>query len=85
MRSIAIIGAGSWGTALALVAARAGNRVVLWAHDAGLAAAVEAQRENSLYLPGVALPESIRPTADIGQALDHLLRRRVPGRGLVPG
>jgi glycerol-3-phosphate dehydrogenase (NAD(P)+) len=70
MKRIAIIGAGSWGTALALVAARAGNRVLLWAHDAGLAAAIEGSRENSIYLPGIALPESIQPTADIGQALD---------------
>jgi glycerol-3-phosphate dehydrogenase (NAD(P)+) len=70
MKRIAVIGAGSWGTALALVAARAGNQVRLWAHDAGLAAAIESSRENNIYLPGIGLPEVIQPTPDIGWALD---------------
>jgi glycerol-3-phosphate dehydrogenase (NAD(P)+) len=66
---IAIIGAGSWGTALALVAARAGNRVRLWAHSAEVASMLQNERENKVYLPGFALPAAVAPTSDIIEAL----------------
>jgi len=56
---IAIVGAGAWGTALAVQAARAGNAVTLWARDP--AALVE--RRESPHLPGITLPERVRPTA----------------------
>jgi len=69
MKEIAIIGAGGWGTALALVAARAGNRVRLWAHSAEVASILENERENKIYLPGYALPNEIAPTNDIAGAL----------------
>jgi glycerol-3-phosphate dehydrogenase (NAD(P)+) len=68
-REVAIIGAGSWGTALALVAARAGNRVRLWAHSPDVAALLRLERENKIYLPGFALPDSVAPTDDIAEAL----------------
>lgn len=71
MKEIAIIGAGSWGTALALVAARAGNRVRLWAHSADVAALLRLERENKIYLPGFALPSSVSPTDDIAEALSQ--------------
>lgn len=61
---IGIVGAGSWGTALALVAARAGRTVTLWARDRAHAAQMARDRENARYLPGIRLPEAIRPTAD---------------------
>lgn len=61
---IGVIGAGSWGTALALVAARAGHTVSLWARDAAHAADMADRRENARYLPGIALPDAIVPTAD---------------------
>jgi glycerol-3-phosphate dehydrogenase (NAD(P)+) len=69
MKRIAIIGAGSWGTALALVAARAGNDVRLWAHSAEVAEILQRERENKIYLPGFALPDSISPTNNLGEAL----------------
>lgn len=69
MKTIAIIGAGSWGTALSLVAARAGNQVRLWAHSAEVADALQRTRENKIYLPGFALPEAIQPTNDLAEAL----------------
>lgn len=69
MKRIAIIGAGSWGTALALVAARAGNEVRLWAHSAEVADGLQRERENKLYLPGFALPDSISATNDLAEAL----------------
>jgi glycerol-3-phosphate dehydrogenase (NAD(P)+) len=69
MKRIAIIGAGSWGTALALVAARAGNEVRLWAHSAEVAEGLRQERENKIYLPGFALTRSILPTNDLAEAL----------------
>ena len=63
---IAVLGAGAWGTALAVQAARAGLQVTLWARDADRAAAMAAGRENARHLPGVALPAAIAPTADLG-------------------
>ena len=64
---ISVVGAGSWGTALALVAARAGRDVTLWARNAEHAAHMRSQRENARYLPDTRLPEAISPTADLEQ------------------
>lgn len=58
MNSIAVIGAGAWGTALAIQAARAGNQVSLWARDPARAAAIAAARENP-RLPGHRLPNAV--------------------------
>lgn len=69
MREVAVIGAGSWGTALALVAARGGNRVRLWAHSPEVAALLRDERHNSIYLPGPKLPDAIAPTNDLAEAL----------------
>lgn len=66
---IGILGAGAWGTAMAIQAARAGLHVTLWARDATRAAAIEAIRENARHLPGVRLPPAILVMADAGQAL----------------
>jgi glycerol-3-phosphate dehydrogenase (NAD(P)+) len=68
-REVAIIGAGSWGTALALVAARAGHRVRLWAHSAEVVELLRLHRENKIYLPGFALPDSVAPADDIADAM----------------
>jgi glycerol-3-phosphate dehydrogenase (NAD(P)+) len=69
MKQVAIIGAGSYGTALALVAARSGHAVQLWAHDPAVAKTIAAQRENQVYMPSFALPENIHPTHDLHEAL----------------
>jgi glycerol-3-phosphate dehydrogenase (NAD(P)+) len=69
MKEVAIIGAGSWGMALALVAARAGNRVRLWAHSAEVATLLRREHENKIYLPGFVLPNSIEPTGDLTEAM----------------
>jgi glycerol-3-phosphate dehydrogenase (NAD(P)+) len=69
MKRLAIIGGGAWGSALATVAARAGNTVVLWARDANVAAAITRHHENPLYLPGIALDPGIAATTDLGVAL----------------
>ena len=70
MSRIAVIGAGAWGTALAIQAVRAGAGAVLWARDPGRAAAMQATRDNAAHLPGVALPDGLRVTADAAEALD---------------
>ena len=59
MSTIAVLGAGAWGTALAVELARGGHRVTLCARRAEHAAALRAQHENAAYLPGVALPEAV--------------------------
>jgi glycerol-3-phosphate dehydrogenase (NAD(P)+) len=66
---IAVIGAGAWGTALAIHLARAGQPVRLWARDPGRAAAMRAAGENAAHLPGHALPPAVAVTADPGAAL----------------
>ncbi len=66
---VAIIGAGSWGTALALHLARSGGRCVLWARRADAAAALEAARENPGYLPGHRFPENLEVTGSLADAV----------------
>lgn len=65
----AIIGAGSWGTALALVLAPRFECVRLWAHEADLAERMFSTRVNDVFLPGFSLPLGIEPTANLGYAL----------------
>ena len=66
----AVIGAGSWGTALAIQLCRAGHEVQQWDHRADRAAAVDAARENRQYLPSVPLPDGLRVTGALDVALD---------------
>ncbi|HEY2069332.1 MAG TPA: NAD(P)H-dependent glycerol-3-phosphate dehydrogenase [Rhizomicrobium sp.] len=65
---IGVIGAGAWGTALALVAAQAGRKVTLWAREAEVRDSILSKRENGLFLSGVILPEAIAPTGDLAEA-----------------
>jgi glycerol-3-phosphate dehydrogenase (NAD(P)+) len=66
---IAVIGAGSYGTCLAILAASAGHRVTLWARDPATVAALAADRENKAYLPGYRLPDAIEVTTDLAAAV----------------
>lgn len=61
---INVLGAGAWGTALAIQAARSGHEVLLWARDARAAAALQAQGCNSAYLPGFDFPAGVAVSAD---------------------
>ena len=72
MSDVAVIGAGAWGTALALVAHRAGNNVTLWARDADRAAKIAASRHNP-RLPNAALPDEITITNTLPSASLTLL------------
>lgn len=71
MKKIAILGAGSWGTALAvaLTRSRQQHEVSLWARDADFADSLRHERENLNYLPGIKLPPGIQVTDDLAEAL----------------
>ncbi|HSR66103.1 MAG TPA: NAD(P)H-dependent glycerol-3-phosphate dehydrogenase [Xanthomonadaceae bacterium] len=66
---VAVLGAGSWGTALAALIARHGHRVVLWGRDAATRDAINARHENERYLPGTTLPDGMRATTDLAEAM----------------
>src|SRR5919204_5540757 len=66
---LAVIGAGNWGTTLAVVYARLGHDVVLWDRDPARVRAMHESRENARYLPGVQLPEALRVTSDLAAAV----------------
>lgn len=72
MSELTVIGAGAWGTALAIQAARAGNSVRLWARDPARAARLASERENP-RLPGVRLPDVISVIGDLSQVADMCL------------
>jgi glycerol-3-phosphate dehydrogenase (NAD(P)+) len=63
---IAVVGAGGWGTALAGLWANHRRQVFLWGHNADRLARMEKTRENSEYLPGIELPDSVRVTSELG-------------------
>ena len=67
---ILIIGAGAWGTALAVSAAGTGRDVTLWARNAALLQTLQADRTNTRYLPGIALPGSVRLLGGLTPLLD---------------
>jgi glycerol-3-phosphate dehydrogenase (NAD(P)+) len=69
MTRIAVVGAGSFGTSLALVFGSAGHAVSLWCHEPGLAGRMRATRENDVYLPGFRLPDEVQVTNDLAEAV----------------
>jgi len=79
---VAVIGAGSWGTTVAAIAARSAP-TTLWARRAALGEAIDQRHENPDYLPGVALPEGLRATASLEEAVDGatLVIMAVPSHG----
>ncbi|MDX1706342.1 NAD(P)H-dependent glycerol-3-phosphate dehydrogenase [Pseudidiomarina sp.] len=67
---VTVLGAGSYGTALALCFARKGTKTCLWGRDADQITAMHKTRENSRYLPGIALPEEVIVTSDLVAAVE---------------
>jgi len=67
--SIAVLGAGSWGTALAVLLSRNGWDVRVWGHEPELIRALQEQRENRAFLPGIRFPQGLLPTHDLSKAL----------------
>jgi glycerol-3-phosphate dehydrogenase (NAD(P)+) len=71
MKKIAILGAGSWGTALSIVFSRSKqpHEIALWVHSPALAEVMRERHENSTYLPGILLPHEVRVSSDLAQSL----------------
>jgi glycerol-3-phosphate dehydrogenase (NAD(P)+) len=69
MKQIAVIGAGSWGTALAVIAARAGHRVRIWSRNTAVVSSINEQHVNSHYLSATSIPAGVTATGDIEAAL----------------
>ena len=70
MNDVAVLGAGAWGTALAIHLARVGKRPRLWGRSPELVERLRRDRVNRPYLPGATLPPPVAPTASLEQALD---------------
>jgi glycerol-3-phosphate dehydrogenase (NAD(P)+) len=83
MRRVTVLGAGSWGTALAAHLGRIGHDVRLWARDSAVAADIAERRANVVYLPDVVLPGSVAVTDEIGAALvdAELIVSAIPSHG----
>src|SRR5712692_1703265 len=83
MSTIAVLGAGSWGTALAVHLGRIGHEVRLWARDPALVDDMASRRANAVYLPDVTLPDAVSLTNDLRLALREadLVVSAIPSHG----
>ena len=85
--NITLLGAGAWGTALAVTLAER-HQVMLWSRDASLIDAIATTRENARYLAGIRLPQSLQVSSDFSQAVEHakggLVIVATPVSGLRP-
>ena len=70
MKRLAVIGGGSWGTALAIVLGSRFPSLRLWVYEAALAARMRLTRHNDIYLPGLQLPAHVEVTSSLGEALE---------------
>ncbi len=70
MEKIIVMGAGSWGTALAILLAEKGNEVTLWEYENEKAVTVERERENKVFLPGAKFPETLHVTSELEGLLE---------------
>ncbi|MBV8731688.1 MAG: NAD(P)-binding domain-containing protein, partial [Acidobacteriia bacterium] len=86
MNRLAVVGAGSWGTALALVLAPKFERIRLWVYEPDLAVRMADTRENDLYLPGFRLPENIEITGSVASAVEgaEIVVSAVPSQFVRP-
>jgi glycerol-3-phosphate dehydrogenase (NAD(P)+) len=83
VKQVTVLGAGGWGTALAVHLARVGHDTRLWARDATLVADMNWRRANAVYLPDIRFPEHLRATADLADALQdtEFIVAAVPSHG----
>jgi glycerol-3-phosphate dehydrogenase (NAD(P)+) len=83
MRRVTVLGAGSWGTALAVHLGRIGHDVRLWARDPSLASDIAERRANAVYLPDISLPASVTVTDALAEALveTELIVSAIPSHG----
>ena len=80
MKNLAIVGAGSWGTALAIVLAQRFSRVRLWVYEEDLAARTRQTRVNDVYLPGCEVPPDVEIGSELGETLQdaHIVLSVIP-------
>ena len=71
MKRIAVIGAGSWGTALGVVTARAGHEVTFWSRNADVVTSINRDRVNSSYLPRVPVPDGVVASGDFADVINE--------------
>jgi glycerol-3-phosphate dehydrogenase (NAD(P)+) len=83
MRRVTVLGAGSWGTALAVHLGRVGHDVRLWVRDPSLATDIQTRRANAVYLPDISFPDSVSITDAIAEALldTELIVSAIPSHG----
>ncbi len=83
MKRVAVIGAGSWGTALAIHLARVGHDVPLWVREPDVLEAMRSTGENRTFLPGFTLPDGVRPCGTLAEAVEgaHMVLSAVPSHG----
>ena len=71
MEKVTVIGAGSWGTAIAFVLAENGHDCLLWARRSDQSAEINEKHTNNAYLPGISLPDNLKATSDLEEAAMH--------------
>ncbi len=65
MKRVGVVGAGAWGTALAITAARAGGEATLWAREPEVVESINGRQENEMFLPGIKLPDTVHAVNDL--------------------
>ena len=68
---IGVIGGGAWGTALATHCARMGHKTVLWARESEVVSSINEFHQNSWFLPGISLPETLKASGELEEVVDH--------------
>lgn len=71
MENVTVLGAGSWGTALAMVLAENGHNTLIWTYREEQAKEINERHTNEKYIPAIQLPESLKATSDLQQAAEH--------------
>jgi glycerol-3-phosphate dehydrogenase (NAD(P)+) len=69
MKRVSILGAGTWGTALAITLAKKGHPVEIWAYEKEVADCIRMRHENEIYLPGIKIPLNVSANTDLGRAV----------------
>lgn len=84
MKKVTVLGAGSWGTAIALVLADNGHDCLLWARREEQVCEINERKTNESYLKGIQLPENLRATSNLKQAIEHadVIVIGVPTKGI---
>lgn len=84
MENVVVLGAGSWGTALAIVLAENGHNTLIWSHREDQATEINAQHTNKKYLPNTFLPNNLKATSNLEEAAKHgsTIVMAVPTKGI---